>query len=184
MWAPYDSQTYALVLDQIAADDIVLEIGAGDLRLSRRMAAKARRVYAVEINPSLCSRGGSELLPNLQLTIGDARTVLFPQDITLAVLLMRHCTHFAHYFDKLRAVGCRKLVTNARWGMNVETIDLGIMRPAFQSVEMGWYACRCGRRGFKAGPPEAVTGATVEQTWEVDACPACLPTHLMGSAHV
>ncbi len=38
MWAPYDEATYGAALAQIAADDVVLDIGAGDLRLARRAA--------------------------------------------------------------------------------------------------------------------------------------------------
>ena len=38
MWAPYDEATYAAVLAAVGPDDILLEIGAGDLRLARRLA--------------------------------------------------------------------------------------------------------------------------------------------------
>ncbi len=49
-WAPYDEATYAAVLAAIRPDDVVLDIGAGDLRLARRMA---------QIGPSRSSPGRS-----------------------------------------------------------------------------------------------------------------------------
>ncbi|HSK65767.1 MAG TPA: hypothetical protein VK888_02485, partial [Anaerolineales bacterium] len=49
MHAHYDQPTYQAVLDQLSSKDIVLEIGAGDLRLARQMARFARKVYAVEV---------------------------------------------------------------------------------------------------------------------------------------
>jgi hypothetical protein len=63
-------------------------------------------------------------LINLVVIHGDARYVAFPNGITTAVLLMRHCTHFDLYVKKLQAVGCRTLITNARWRSGVEVIDL------------------------------------------------------------
>lgn len=173
MWAPYDAPTYELVLEQIKANDIVLEIGAGDLRLSRQIAARARLVYALEINQPLLERSNSALPANMRTIVGDARSVPFPEHITTAVLLMRHCTHFALYFDKLQAGSCRKLITNARWGMNVETIDLNVSRRSYQELKIGWYACRCGNRGFKSGAPQALTETIAGLVWELDSCPDC-----------
>ena len=49
--APYDQPTYRAVLDQLEPDDVILDIGAGDLRLARQMSWIAEKVYAVEINP-------------------------------------------------------------------------------------------------------------------------------------
>jgi hypothetical protein len=173
LWAPYDAPTYQLVLDQIGEEDIVLEIGAGDLRLSRQMAERAKWVYALEQNLSLLERSSHHLPANVKIIAGDARTLLLSADITTAVLLMRHCTHFSMYFDKLRAGACQRLITNARWGMNVETINLKEPRRAYQAFEIGWYGCRCGNRGFKQGPPEALTDTIAGQFWELDSCPLC-----------
>src|SRR3990172_2227545 len=47
-WAPYDETTYRAALELIRPDDVVLDIGAGDLRFARRAAARARTVIAVE----------------------------------------------------------------------------------------------------------------------------------------
>ncbi len=53
LWAPYDEATYAAVLAAIEPSDVVLDIGAGDLRLARRIAERARQVIAWEIQPAL-----------------------------------------------------------------------------------------------------------------------------------
>jgi hypothetical protein len=173
MWAPYDAPTYQLVVDLINSPDIVMEIGAGDLRLSCQIAKKAKWVYALEQNQSLIERSSQQLPANLETIAGDARTILFPEGITVAVLLMRHCTHFSLYFDKLRECGCQRLITNARWGMNVEVIDLKSPRGNYQNLEIGWFGCRCGNRGFKSGPSTSITEDIIEQVWEVDSCPVC-----------
>ena len=173
MWAPYDAGTYELVLAQIEPDDIVLEIGAGDLRLARQLAARAKWVYALELNATLIGQSVDNLPANCQVLLGDARALDFPEQITTAVLLMRHCTHFAHYYNRLSAGSCQRLITNARWGMGIETISLRCTRIPYQELDMGWYACRCGRTGFKPGPPEWLTIQAEEHIWELDSCPTC-----------
>ena len=172
-WAPYDAPTYQLVLEQIEPGDIVLDIGAGDLRMSSQIAARARWVYALEIN-DLLWRGMSSALPaNLQVITGDARVIPFADNITTAVLLMRHCTHFSLYFDKLQDAGCRRLITNARWGVGVEKIDLDGPRCSYDMIPFGWYACHCGSRGFKPGPAESLTEIIADRVWELSSCPSC-----------
>ena len=183
MWAPYDAHTYDLVSEQIKENDIVLEIGAGDLRLSRQLAVQTKWVYALEVNETLLERSSCALPANLDVITGDARVVPFPDNITTAVLLMRHCTHFSLYFEKLRAGACHRLITNARWGINVETINLKAPRQPYRTLDMGWYACRCGNRGFKPGPPRALTEAVAGQVWEVDSCPLCTASSPLSSTH-
>lgn len=170
-WAPYDEKTYQIALSYVQPDDVVLDIGAGDLRLARRMADIARRVFAIEIQSELVS-SEPPLPDNLTIIYGDARVVPWPEKITLGVLLMRHCNHVGLYVSRLRTVGCRRLVTNARWGMDVELMDLG-PRALWEAVEIGWYACTCGQTGFVSGPPEQLTENRMEQITEVESCPAC-----------
>lgn len=172
MWAPYDETNYATVLDALSADDVVLEIGAGDCRLARRMAEKARRVYAIERNRRLLT-GAADLPSNCRLLAADARFVEFAPEISTAVLLMRHCTSFSLYWDKLKRTGCRKLITNARWGLAIEIIDMSDGRVSFNEVGVGWYACSCGGTGFVAGEPEQITEKVIDGIWEVSDCPAC-----------
>jgi hypothetical protein len=114
------------------------------------------------------------LLPaNLTPICSDARTFDFPRSITCGVLLMRHCTHFQLYAEKLRDCGCKKLITNARWGMNVEVIDLQAARISYNDLKLGWYACWCGAVGFKAGALEMITPETDTMIHEVVNCPDC-----------
>ena len=179
-WAPYDEATYQVILSAIQPDDVVLEIGAGDLRLAQRLAAVAKEVYAIELQLPLLrpawQRPTSEPPPNLHVFWGDARTVPFPQGITTGVLLMRHCTHFRLYWAKLAAAGARQLFTNARWRMGVERIDLEKSRAPYQSVEIGWYGCRCGSVGFVHGDPEILTPGALNFVHEVASCPRCVTT--------
>jgi hypothetical protein len=213
-WAPYDEATYAAVLAAIEPGDVVLEIGAGDLRLARRMAERARQVIAWEIQPELLPAAavhgtaasrtdndsssritdpaawavrprwitdpmGAERASSLEaderliVVCTDARTAPVPPGVTVAVLLMRHCTHYALYVERLRATSCRRLITNARWGMGVEVIDLGPAAP-FDSIGVGWYACRrCGAVGWTGEDETAVDDAAMERMADVEGCPVC-----------
>jgi hypothetical protein len=176
MWAPYDISTYKAVLDETRSDDMVVEIGAGDLRLAKLLAEKARAVYAFEIRPELIREGARKnghLPPNVFVICADARLIQFPKDVTLAVLLMRHCQHFQLYAQKLRAIGCRRLITNARWKMGVEVVDLMAPRMNFQELVIGWYACLCGSVGFQSSAPERLTRDLLSANHEVFSCPAC-----------
>lgn len=174
-WAPYDNGTYHAALDLIHSDDVVLDIGAGDLRFAHQAAARARRVVAIEQRADLLS--GSLKGPrssNFAVICGDALAVPFLSGVTVGVLLMRHCRHFADYVARLRAAGCMRLITNARWGMGVECISLA-PQPSFPSVALGWYACLCGAVNFLPGLPEAITSTLLQQIHSVEFCPACRP---------
>lgn len=177
LWSPYDQPTYQAVLSYLRPADIVIDIGAGDLRLSRQMAASVQQVFAVERREEvlrLLSLADYLGLPsNLVVIVADARWLSFPPDITTGVLLMRHCTHFRLYAEKLLDCGCSRLITNARWRMGVEMVDLQAPRQDFSAVEMGWYACWCGAVGFKPGPPERLNPETEAIIHEVSACPRC-----------
>ena len=175
MWAPYDDATYQEVLENIFFDDIVLDIGAGDLRLSREIAKIARLVYALEIQGSLIKKAvlGSPVPKNLVCIAEDARLVPFPQGVTVGVLLMRHCTHFQEYVRKLQDVGAQRLITNARWRLGVEVVQLSAHRVEYSRLEIGWYACLCGAAGFKQGHAEQVDEEVLEKIIEVKNCPNC-----------
>lgn len=172
MWAPYDEATYQAVLTYLRPDDVVLDIGAGDLRLALRMAPKVQLVYALEQNEALLANL-TRLPPNVQVLCTDARTAQFPPNVTAGVLLMRHCRHYQLYAQKLAAVGCERLITNARWGMHVEFVNLRRFRVPYTAVFMGWYACACGAIGFKPGPAENMLPEMETVIHEVRACPTC-----------
>ena len=178
-WAPYDEPTYRAALAFIQADDVILDIGAGDLRFARRAAAQARAVIAIERRAGLLADGreagrrkACSYNANLVVICGDALSTPFPIGVTVGVLLMRHCRHFREYAQKLQAAGCRRLITNARWGFGVEQVILG-PHPAYDVAAPGWYACQCGAVGFKPCRPEALTTAALARTTEVSRCPAC-----------
>jgi SAM-dependent methyltransferase len=165
------------VIEQLLPNDVVLDIGAGDLRLARQMAGITRKVYSIEINPEVLAQGleKDESLPGNLITIcGDAQTMDFASGVTVGVLLMRHCTYFMGYANKLKNIGCQRLITNARWRMSVETIDLFTPRIKFEQVKIGSYACWCGAVGFKDGPVELLTPENNAIIHEVIDCPNCL----------
>lgn len=171
-YSPYGEDLYCAVLEHISPTDVVLEIGAGDLRLALRLARRAQRVYAIEVNPLLVARAleevGLALSRNLIVVCGNALDFPVPAGVTVAVLLMRHCRHFRQYFDRLQAAGCRKLLTNARWKYGLEVVDLTAPRVPFSNLAEGWYACRCGAVGY-VGTGELPDSDPVE----VIDCPAC-----------
>lgn len=176
MFAPYDPSTYQAVLALLKPQDIVLDIGAGDLQFSRRMARGTRKVYAVEVNTLILQQGldSSATCPDNLIPIpADARKLDFPTGITVGVLLMRHCTHFRLYSAKLRLAGAGRLITNARWRMDIEEINLQTQGSSFNSIGMGWYACSCGATGFKTGPMERWSSELDQVTHEVMDCPQC-----------
>jgi hypothetical protein len=171
--APYDQSTYQAVLDQLGSQEVVLDIGAGDLRLARQMAMIARTVYAVEINAFVMIQR-DPLPANLIPICADARALVFPSDLTTGVLLMRHCTCFSLYAEKLQRAGATRLITNARWRMSVEVVDLLVKRSSFAETGMGWYACLCGGTGFKEGPAEKWSLEMDCIINEVSSCPRCI----------
>ncbi len=171
-YSSYDEETYQTVVDTARADDVVIDLGAGDLRLALRLSARVRRVYAIEVNPLLVAHSLGELgwdLPrNLHVLCANALDVTIPCDVTLGVLLMRHCQHFGTYGDRLVKAGCQRLATNARWKSGVEVIELTHTPSAFEKVREGWYACRCGCVGYVG------QGSRADQPpYEVRDCPAC-----------
>jgi SAM-dependent methyltransferase len=177
-WAPHDEATYRAALRFIEPDDVVLDIGAGDLRFARRVARIAHRVIAIERRAELLPFpfGQSHTTPplpsNLTVLCGDALAIPFPRGATLAVLLMRHCRHFAQYVARLRAAGCQRLITNARWGMDVELVSLA-RKPPYAAAPAGWYACLCGSVGFAECASDSLTPAALTRISQVENCPAC-----------
>jgi len=178
-FAPYDDETYQFVVERLTPQDVVLDIGAGDLRLARRLAAIAQQVYAVEKNAAVIVLPTDRLSwpDKLSVIQADALTWKYPPDVTVAVLLMRHCTreHFAQIVQRLTAeTKCQRLLTNARWKMHVEEMHLRSARSVpYDPDRVGWYACRCGAVGFTSGDPQAITTQLLADVSEVVNCPAC-----------
>jgi SAM-dependent methyltransferase len=179
-FSPYAHETHDAVLSHIAPDDVVLEIGAGDLRLALRMAERVHRVYAVEVNPLVVGSAldtiGLRMPRNLHVICANALDFPIPSGITVGVLLMRHCQHFGQYFKRLQAAECQRLLTNARWRSGVEVVDLKASRLPFERVREGWYACCCGAVGY-VGSGTCADALPVE----VATCPACDSDQLLIS---
>jgi hypothetical protein len=178
IWSPYSEKYYIEVLSELSPEDVVLDIGAGDLRLTRRIAEKCKFVYALEINPDIIKLGiescGQPIPDNLIILNLDARYFSFPEDVTSAVLLMRHCTDVKLYIKKLMEVGASRLITNARWRLGVEVIDLLTERIDYRDLRIGSYGCICGSVGFKPGDTRDLTPGIEIIVNEVINCPACL----------
>ena len=170
-WAPYDESTYEDVLSYVQPTDVILDIGAGDLRLAKRLAARAQQVFAIEQQAGLLHAGGL-LPPNLGVVCADARVIPWPQGITVGILLMRHCTHTGYYIRRLLSAGCARLITNARWRLGVEQVDLRAAVP-WQQAGAGWYACLCGATGFNPVDPRLLTSDLMEHVTQVKTCPNC-----------
>jgi len=177
-FAPYDDETYQFVVERVTAQDVVLDIGAGDLRLARRLAEIAQCVYAVEKNAAVLpqpDRREACGFDRLSAIHEDALTCSYPPNVTVAILLMRHCTreHFARYVQRLLSeTQCQRLFTNARWKMNVEEIHLR-SGGRYDPDRVGWYACHCGAVGFTPGDPQAITMQLLADVSEVVSCPTC-----------
>lgn len=167
-WAPYDEATYAAALSALHPTDTVLDIGAGDLRFARRAAQRVKRVIAVERQAALM-RG--PIPANLMRVCGDAWQLPYPPGVTAAVLLMRHCQHVGLVVGKLRALGCTRLITNARWGMGVEVLNPAMAARPLSRVGPGWYACLCGHTGFVTCAPEDLTD--IDTIHNVTTCTNC-----------
>jgi hypothetical protein len=172
-WAPYSESTYRAVLNYIRPTDCVREIGAGDLRLAKRLAGAARLVFAIEINPDVLARAIQPLPDNLVVMPGDALITEFPTGISCGVLMMRHCLHFRQYAQKLKDCGATRMISNARWRFDPEEIYLKCTRLSYQQFDMGWYACWCGATGFKEGPAEKINPEMFEVVSELSDCPKC-----------
>ncbi|MBL8059036.1 MAG: hypothetical protein JNK29_20190 [Anaerolineales bacterium] len=173
-WAPYDEATYQAALAALRPTDVVLDLGAGDLRFARQAARRCRRVIAIERRLPLL-RAAGPWPANLWPVCADLRQWHWPPGVTVGVLLMRHCRRFAEYAAGLRAAGAGRLITNARWGLGVEVIDLEAPRRPFAEAAGRWYACACGAAGFAPGPPGALDEQALDQMVEVRACPRCEP---------
>jgi len=108
-----DIECYSFVLENLDKNDIVFDLGSGDLRLSILMAERVKKVYAVEVNPILVGRAlqviGYDMPRNLIVTCGNLFDLEMPKDATVVVILMRHCTRQEEIFKKFKKV---KIISN------------------------------------------------------------------------
>jgi 16S rRNA (adenine1518-N6/adenine1519-N6)-dimethyltransferase len=71
-------------LAELGPDDVVLEIGPGEGVLTRYLAARVRRIHAVEIDRTL-EPALSDLGENVDVIFGDALRIELPQDASKLV---------------------------------------------------------------------------------------------------
>jgi len=108
-----DIECYSFVLENLNSGDVVLDVGAGDLRLDVLMAEKVKKVYAIEVNPILVARAlqiiGYDLPRNLIVICANIFDIEPPSDANVAVILMRHCTRQKEMLKKFRKL---KVISN------------------------------------------------------------------------
>jgi len=92
-----EEEHYETVMGAVKPDDVVFDIGAGDLRLDLMLCEKVKRVYAVEINPVTLAGAlqniGFDMPKNLITIRGNAFDIGLPLDTTFVLCLMIHRQH-------------------------------------------------------------------------------------------
>lgn len=109
VWFLPEVTNYDDCLSKLNPDDVVFDVGAGDLRFDLIMAEKVRKVYAVEINPKILAGAlriiGYDMPENLTVICGNAFTMELPGDVTAVTCLMIHRKHeFPDSWKKCRMI--------------------------------------------------------------------------------
>lgn len=104
-----EETNYSNCLSKLSPDDVVFDVGAGDLRFDLMMVEKVRKVYAVEINPNIIAPAlhiiGYDLPVNLIPICADAFEMELPRDVTVITCLMIHRKHeFPESWKKCRII--------------------------------------------------------------------------------
>lgn len=93
-WFLPEKEEYRIVLDRVCKDDVILDIGAGNLALDVILADRCKKVYAVECNPFTVSKAlktiGYDLPRNLIVICANGLDVPIPSDVNTLVMLLRH----------------------------------------------------------------------------------------------
>lgn len=89
-----ETQYYGLVLDELNENDVVFDVGAGNLVFDLIMLEKVKKVYAVEVNPTIISDAldiiGYDLPKELVVICANAFDLAIPNDVTKIVSLFIH----------------------------------------------------------------------------------------------
>lgn len=104
-----ESMFYREVLAMLSLDDVVFDVGAGDLRFDIMLSEKVKKVYAVEINPVLLGGSlktvGYDLPLNVVPICGNAFEMELPRDVTVITCLMIHRQHvFPQHWKRCRII--------------------------------------------------------------------------------
>lgn len=100
---------YDACLEKLSRDDVVFDVGAGDMRFDLIMSEKVRKVYAVEINPKITARALNIIrygMPTNMIAIcGNAFEMELPRDVTVVTCLMIHRQHeFPEQWKRCRII--------------------------------------------------------------------------------
>lgn len=129
VWFCPDTICYDSVLEHLSHDDVVLDVGAGDLRFAILASERVKKVYAVEVNPTILGGAlktiGYDLPRNVIPFCANIFDVDAPSDVNVAVILMRHCDliHCGALFDKFAEL---KIIHN--FGGDVQVSDRVLRR--------------------------------------------------------
>jgi hypothetical protein len=93
-WFLPEKNEYQIVLNRICKNDVILDIGAGNLALDIILAEQCKKVYAIECNPFILSEAlktiGYDLPRNLIVICANGLDVPIPCDVNTLVMLLRH----------------------------------------------------------------------------------------------
>lgn len=96
-WFVPEDWYYEKVLDLLSPEDVVFDVGAGDLRFALLASQKVKKVYAVEVNPLILGYAlniiGLDLPTNLIVICANAWKLELPSDVTAITCLMIHRQH-------------------------------------------------------------------------------------------
>ncbi len=91
MYVP-QTENYIDMLSKIGEDDVVCDMGAGDLRFALFASQNCRKVYAVEMNPEIVSEAlkiiGYRIPRNLIPVCADWRFFPIPEDVTVVTCMV------------------------------------------------------------------------------------------------
>lgn len=114
-WQKPDEVVEALALRK---DEVVADIGAGTGYFTRRFAARAARVYAVDINPRLLEQIAGLGLSNVAVILADPDNPKLPD---AAVDTVFFCNVLHHIAD--RPAYCRRLARALKPGGRIVVVD-------------------------------------------------------------
>jgi len=101
-------ENYEEALSTLRRKDVLMDMGAGDLRFALMASEKCKKVYAVEMNPETISRAlgviGYALPRNLVVICADWRYVPVWRDVTIIINLVNGSPGSRKWFGQGRRV--------------------------------------------------------------------------------
>ena len=92
-----EDNNYQDCFNQLKKEDVVFDIGAGDLRFDLIMLKKVKKVYSIEIDPTILGPAlkviGFSKPANLIVINGNGFDFEIPNDVTVITCLMIHRKH-------------------------------------------------------------------------------------------